>query len=123
MLTGDIKSREDIPENDMRRTYPRFTEENFPKNLELVKKLEKLAQKGGMTTAQLAIEWVRALSEKDGHPVIIPIPGATKEERVYENAKEVSLSEEDIKEIDAMLKSFEVQGGRYPENHAHLLNA
>jgi pyridoxine 4-dehydrogenase len=124
MLSGEIKSAADIPEGDFRRTIPRFFEENFSKNLKLVKELQKLVQKrGGITPAQLAISWVRSLSEKNGNPIIIPIPGATKEERIFENAKEVTLSPEELQEIDAILESFKVEGDRYSGPLAALMNA
>lgn len=122
MLTGEIKSHDDIPDDDMRKTMPRFTQEAFPKNLELVKQLQDIAKTQGITPAQLAIEWVRSLSEKDGNPVIIPIPGATKPDRIFENAKEVSLTAEDHKKIDDILKSFKVEGGRYGGHLAALMD-
>lgn len=113
MLTGQIKSVDDIPEDDFRKTLPRFQPENFAINLNLVKELENLAEQKGCSPAQLAITWVRSLSEKDGNPVIIPIPGATTEERVAENAKEMILNDRELAEIDSILKSFVVVGGRY----------
>ena len=113
MLTGEIKSYNDIPENSTLKHFPRFSPENFPKNLELVKSIEDIAQSKGVTPAQLAIAWVRYLSAVEGNPVIMPIPGATKESRIIENAKEVTLEEEDIKKIDLILSSFEAVGGRY----------
>jgi pyridoxine 4-dehydrogenase len=122
MLTGQVKSFDDLPEGDIRRSMPRFAPENFDTNLKLVQELEKIAKQKGCTPAQLALGWVRHLSKKDGNPTIIPIPGATKEERVTENAMEVSLSDKEIKEIDSILKSFEVAGDRYGGHAATLLN-
>jgi len=113
MLTGEITKREDIPDGDFRKMMPRFSEENFSHNLELVSELEKLAKQKGCTPAQLAINWVKNLSKRGDNPEIIPIPGATTEERVLENAKEVTLSNDDIAEIDSILKKFEVKGDRY----------
>lgn len=121
-MSGEIKSPADIPEGDFRKSLPRFSEENFPKNLVLVKQLEAIASKRNITAAQLAIEWVRQLSEKDGNPVIIPIPGASKEPRVLENAEEVSLTKEDLVEIDKILGSFKVEGGRYGGPLAALMD-
>lgn len=114
MLSGEIKSVDDIPEGDIRRSLPRFSKENFPKNLELVDQLAKIAKESGNTPAQLAIGWVRHLSKKDDNPAIIPIPGATTESRIFENAEDVKLSSEDIEKIDSALKSFKVVGTRYP---------
>lgn len=113
MLSGQITKPEDIPDGDFRKTLPRFNGENFAKNLELVRELEKIAKKTGCTPAQLAISWVKSLSERDGNPQIIPIPGASSPARVEENAKDVNLSKEDIAEIESILQSFTVAGGRY----------
>jgi len=121
MLSGKIKSPDDLSEDDMRRHMPRFHEEHFHKNFELVREVQKIAQQKGCTPAQLAINWVKHLSKKDGNPEIIPIPGASAEERVLENAKEVVLSNEDLAAIDSILKNFEVSGERYPARmKAHL---
>jgi pyridoxine 4-dehydrogenase len=113
MLSGDIRKPEDIPEGDFRRMMPRFSKENFNHNLELVSEIQKLAQQTGCTPAQLAINWVLHLSKKNGNPEIIPIPGATKEERVLENGKVVTLSDDDTAEIDSILNRFVVKGDRY----------
>lgn len=114
MLTGQIKSISDVPEQ--LRRWPRFQPENFDVNLQLVAQVEELARKKGCTPAQLAINWTKALSRRPGMPVIIPIPGATTAERVRENAKEVELSDEEMQEIDATLAKFEVKGTRYPSS-------
>lgn len=113
MLTGQITKPEDIPEGDFRKTLPRFSKENFEKNLELVRELEKIARNSGCTPAQLAISWVRSLSRKYGNPEIIPIPGSVTVERVTENSKHVPLSKMALAEIDSILQSFKVVGGRY----------
>lgn len=55
MLTGEIKSHDDIPEGDFRRSVPRFSKENFPINLKLVTELQKIAKQKGVSPAQLAI--------------------------------------------------------------------
>jgi len=111
MLSGEIKSLEDIPEGDMRRHMPRFQPGIFDKNLELVKELQKVAKQRGCTPAQLAISWTKHCT--DGNPIVIPIPGATTEERVMENAKEVTLGGDDLAEINSILSEFKVIGGRY----------
>lgn len=112
-LTGQVKSRADLPEDDHRRHYPRFSEENFPKNLKLLTQLERLANSKGCTPGQVGVAWVKAQSERDGNPVIIPIPGASSADRVKENTTDVELSAYDLKEIDSILASCEVHGERY----------
>lgn len=116
MLTGQIKSLDDLPEDSMLRHFPRFLPENFDINLQLVRQVEQLAQKKGCTPAQLAISWTISLSQRPGMPVIVPIPGATTTERVRENSKVVRLSLAELDEIDATLAKFEVKGRRYPEH-------
>ncbi|TQN72760.1 Pyridoxal reductase [Colletotrichum shisoi] len=115
MLTGQVKTLDDIPHGDMRRHMPRFQPDTFGINIKLVEQVETLARKKGVTPAQLAISWTVALSRRPGTPVIIPIPGATTADRVNENAKLVELTDEEMAEIDATLAKFEVVGGRYPE--------
>jgi len=122
MLTGQIKSLEDIPADDMRRHMPRFQPDTFDENLKLVKEVEKLASDKGATPGQVALAWVRSLSEKPGMPVIIPIPGATTVERVEENMKEVQLEKEDLEAIDEILKNATVVGGRYGGHLASLMD-
>lgn len=121
-LTGEIKKIEDLPEDDMRRRFPRFQPENFGKNVEMVTELEKLAKKKACTPAQLALAWVKQLSGKKGMPVIIPIPGATTEKRVIENMKDVELNVDDLSEIDAILKKSPVVGDRYGPPFAQFMN-
>ena len=119
-LTGQIRKLEDIPENDLRRHLERFYPENFDKNLKLVDELEKIAEKKGCKPGQVGIAWVKAQSKKPGMPTIIPIPGATTEERVRENMVDVTLSESDLKEIDELIASVTVHGGRYNEHMSAL---
>ena len=85
----------------------------FDENLKLLKEVEQLAAKKGSTPAQISLAWVRAHSGRDGLPVIIPIPGATTEERVNENSTEVTLSKDDMAAIDEILKRTAIIGGRY----------
>lgn len=114
-LTGQIKKPEDLPEGDFRRALPRFQPESFDQNMKLVRELQGIAEKKGCTAAQLAMGWVKGLNGKEGMPTIIPIPGATTEERVLENMKDVALSDAERDEIDEILKEANIIGGRYPE--------
>ncbi|KAL2017725.1 hypothetical protein VTK56DRAFT_1750 [Thermocarpiscus australiensis] len=122
MLTGQIKSPDDIPQGDFRRMVPRFQPGLFEENLRLVKEVERLAAKKGCTPGQIAINWVLALSRRPGMPRIIPIPGASSPERVRENAVEIELTEEDMAEIDRILKKFPPVGDRYPKHVMELVD-
>lgn len=120
-LTGQIKSLNDIPEQDFRRTIPRFYPENFDKNLKLVDEIKKIAEKKGCTPGQVAMSWILAQSGKNGLPTIIPIPGATTAERVAENMTTIELSEDDMKEINGILESVKVEGDRYGGHAAAVM--
>lgn len=108
ILTGQIKSINDMPANDHHRSFPRFQPENFDKNLELVKEVEKLAKEKTCTTAQLALSWIKAKG-------VVPVAGARNVERVKENCTAVELRESDLETINGILRSFPVQGTRYPQ--------
>lgn len=120
-LTGQIKKPEDIPENDMRRHLERFFPENFDTNLKLVHELEKIAARKGCKPGQVGIAWVKAQGRKSDIPTIIPIPGATTEERIEENMVDVNLSESDLREIDELIASVTIKGDRY-NDHMKALN-
>src|SRR3954452_24442422 len=99
-LTGQIKSPEDFPEDDFRRHHPRFTGENFEKNIQLVREVEALAKEKRCTTAQLALAWVLAQGED-----IVPIPGTKHRKYLDDNigSLEVRLSSEDLRRLDEIL--------------------
>lgn len=120
LLTGSIKSLDDIPQDDMRRMLPRFSHENFPKNIELAHKVNALAEKKRCQPSQLALAWLTKLSTQKGMPIIIPIPGTITEARIIENSAKVELSDEDMEDIQKVLDSFDMAGERYPESMLHL---
>lgn len=122
-LGGQIKSLDDIPENDMRRHWPQFSPENFSKNLELVQQVEALAMKKGCTPGQIAIGWIMEVSQRPGMPKIIPIPGSGKPDRIRENATIIKLTEGELGEIEKILAGFEAAGERYPPSMMSHLNA
>ncbi|KAF2833939.1 Aldo/keto reductase [Ophiobolus disseminans] len=112
MLTGAIKGPEDFDAGDFRNFAPRFSKENFPKNLKLVEQLSSVAKNKGCTPAQLTLAWLLAQGQD-----IFPIPGTTRVERLKENlgAFDVSLSEQGEKDIRKMVEEADVGGARYPE--------
>ncbi|KAK4160993.1 pyridoxal reductase [Cladorrhinum sp. PSN259] len=114
ILGGTIKTAADIPEH--LQMMPRYFPEHFEHNLQLFNLVNDLAKAKGCTPAQLAISWVRSLSQRrEGLPVIIPIPGTTTAARVEENAKQIDLSDKEMDEIDEILKKFQPKGERYPD--------
>ncbi|KAB8698117.1 hypothetical protein FH972_026367 [Carpinus fangiana] len=111
MLSGEIKSLHDLPEGDFRRNAPRFSEENFPKNLKLVKKINVIAERKNVTTTQLALAWLLAQGDD-----IFPIPGTTRVERLKENlaSLQIKLTPEEEKEFRSACESALPAGERYP---------
>lgn len=117
-LTGSIRSRKDFEEGDFRTFAPRFSEENFDKNLVLVDKLKEIADRKSCTTGQLVLAW---LMESD--PLVFPIPGTTRIKNFDENmgALKVNISKAEDQEIRKAISSADVGGGRYPEAFAAAL--
>ena len=120
MLTGQIKKRSDILPGDYRLPLPRFSEENFPKNMEVVALVTRLAEKKGCTLGQLALAW----SLKQG-PNVIPIPGTRQLKYLEENvgALKVELTDDEVREIRELTEKADVRGERYPEDHIPLTYA
>lgn len=108
MLTGKIRSPDDLAEKDWRRTVPRFSAENFPKNLRIVDEFERLAKQKGCTSAQLALAWVMSQGA-------IPIPGTRSAKRVEENwgAGNVELSPAELAELRTLINDAKPTGEKY----------
>ena len=109
-LTGQFKSPGDFPEGDFRKNHPRFQGENFQKNLDLVREVERLAEEKHCTAAQLALAWVLAKGED-----IVPIPGTKHRRYLDENigALDVKLTKEDLDRLDEILPPGAAAGERY----------
>jgi aryl-alcohol dehydrogenase-like predicted oxidoreductase len=111
-LTGQIKSVDDLAEDDFRRNSPRFQGENFQKNLDLVREIEAMAGEKGCTASQLALAWVLAQGDD-----IVPIPGTKRRRYLEENvgSLDVTLTDEDLARIDRIIPPGAAAGTRYPE--------
>ena len=118
-LTGAIKSPDDFAPDDYRCSSPRFQGENFTRNLDLVAKINALANDKHCTAAQLALAWVLARSE-----YIVPIPGTKRIATLQENlgALDISLSATEIAEIDAIFPPNVAAGTRYAAAMMGALN-
>jgi aryl-alcohol dehydrogenase-like predicted oxidoreductase len=118
-LTGQIKKIEDFDEDDYRRHSPRFQGENFEKNLQLVQKIEAMAEKRECTASQLALAWV--LAQRD---FIFPIPGTKRIQYLEENigALDIKLTQDELDEIDAIIPKGAAAGARYPEKMMGSVN-
>jgi len=111
-LTGKISADTQFDKTDFRNIVPRFTPENRKANQAMVDMVGKFAQKKKVTPAQIALAWL--LAQK---PWIVPIPGTTKLHRLEENigAVNVTLTPEEVQELESAASKIAVQGARYPE--------
>jgi aryl-alcohol dehydrogenase-like predicted oxidoreductase len=118
-LTAKITSLDDLADNDWRRSMPRFEQENFRRNMELVERIRALAAKKGCTPAQLALAWVLAQGED-----IVPIPGTKRRRHLEENigALDVHLAPERLAEIDTILPAGAAAGSRYSAPGMRTIN-
>jgi aryl-alcohol dehydrogenase-like predicted oxidoreductase len=110
-LTGQIRSAEDISDDDWRKTNPRFVGENFQRNLRIVDEVEAVAAEAGATPAQIALAWLLAQGDD-----IAPIPGTKRVARVEENtaADDMMLSVEQIERLNNLTPAI---GDRHDEGN------
>jgi len=118
-LTGQLQRYEDFAADDYRRNSPRFQGENFQKNLDLVREVNRLAVEKGCKVSQLALAWVMAQGED-----IVPIPGTKRRKYVEENAvaAEIKLSNQDLARLDEVFPIDAAAGQRYPEQMMAMVN-
>jgi len=118
-LTGSIRSFDELPDDDYRRNSPRFQEENFDRNLALVRHVEALAQRKRCTPAQLALAWLLARGDD-----IVPIPGTKRVRYLEENlgALNLEITPDDLRRIDEIAPKGVAAGERYPEGGMRAVN-
>jgi aryl-alcohol dehydrogenase-like predicted oxidoreductase len=118
-LTGQLARFEDLPADDYRRNSPRFQGENFQKNLDLVHRVEEIANEKACKPSQLALAWVLAQGTD-----VVPIPGTKRRKYLEENvgALEIDLTPEDLQRIEKVFPSGAAAGPRYPEQMMKAVN-
>jgi aryl-alcohol dehydrogenase-like predicted oxidoreductase len=111
-LTGDIRSRADLPADDWRHNDPRFSEENFPANLKIVDAIRAVAERHGVSLARIALAWLLAQGDD-----VVPIPGVKRRATLEDSiaAADVELSAQDLAELDAAVPPGAAAGDRYGE--------
>jgi aryl-alcohol dehydrogenase-like predicted oxidoreductase len=109
LLTGQIRSPEELSRGDFRRGTPRFEGENFTRNLDVVERVRTIATEKGVTPGQLALAWVQAQGDD-----VAPIPGTKRRAYLEENiaALDVELTADDIAELEAVASTSAVSGAR-----------
>ena len=100
---------------DYRAGNPRFAKDALKSNLELLKKVEEIAQKKDCSTAQLALAWVAHKSPLLKGAGVVAIPGTTKESHLLSNVESVNitLSDEEVAQLEAAVPASKILGGRY----------
>jgi aryl-alcohol dehydrogenase-like predicted oxidoreductase len=111
-LTGKIDQHTRIDKTDFRNSLPRFSEENRKANQSLIDLLARIGKERNASSAQIALAWI--LAQK---PWIVPIPGTTRLHRLEENlgAIDITLTENDVLQINNAVSAVEIQGSRYNE--------
>jgi len=119
LVTATVGSAAELPDNDFRRTLPRFNGDHWDNNRRLTEGFATLAAERHITPAQLALAWVLA----QGHD-IFPIPGTKRRRYLEENAKavDVTLSASDLAAINDLLARYPNTGQRYSEGSMKLVN-
>lgn len=111
-LTGQITRREDLPEGDYRLGDPRYSEENFDRNMKVVKVVKQIAAAHDASAAQVALAWLLAQG-----PDIVPIPGSKRRATLEDSMKaaELVLSAEELAKLDEASPRGGTAGLRYGE--------
>jgi aryl-alcohol dehydrogenase-like predicted oxidoreductase len=119
LVTASVQDNSNLAEDDFRRTLPRFNDEHWQNNQQLVNDFADLAKQKGCTPAQLALAWVLAQGDD-----IIPIPGTKKRKYLEENAAAVDLvlSKKELKDIESVIHRYPNTGMRYSEGGLQLVN-
>jgi Predicted oxidoreductases (related to aryl-alcohol dehydrogenases) len=118
-LTGSIKTASDLLPSDFRHRHPRFQGENLERNLQIIQRIEQIAEENRCTPAQLALAWVLARG-KD----IVPIPGTKHRKYLDQNvaATSMQLTQEDLQRLDEAAPPGITAGSRYPEHGMKTVN-
>lgn len=111
-LTGAMNASTTLDAKDFRKGLPRFSPEAMQANQAVVDLLAAIGQRKNAAPGQIALAWLLARK-----PWIVPIPGTTKLPRLEENlaAADITLSPQDMADIEAAAAKIEVHGSRYPE--------
>jgi len=111
-LTGAIKSQADLPDDDRRTVFPRFSSENLTNNRPLLDAVDEIATAKGCTSAQVALAWVLAQGDD-----IVPIPGTRRVAHLEQNvaALDVTLDAGDLAKLDQAFPADAAAGHRVPD--------
>jgi aryl-alcohol dehydrogenase-like predicted oxidoreductase len=114
LLTGRIRTPDDLAPDDWRRQVPRFQGDNLARNLTVVAALAEIAAARGVDLATLSLAWLLAQGDD-----IVPLVGTSRSDHVADNlaALELILSPDDLAAIDAAAPVGAAAGNRYPDSY------
>jgi aryl-alcohol dehydrogenase-like predicted oxidoreductase len=117
-LTGDLRSEADVQaldDDDFRKNSPRFTGENFGRNVRSADEVRAVADEVGATPAQVALAWLLAKGDD-----IVPIPGTKRVTRVEENiaADSIRLTADQLATLDQLTPA---EGGHHSDDQMRMI--
>jgi aryl-alcohol dehydrogenase-like predicted oxidoreductase len=119
LVTATVDDKDKLAQDDFRRTLPRFDDEHWQNNKQLVDDFAEFARSKNCAPAQLALAWVLAQGDD-----MIPIPGTKRRKYLEENAAavEIGLSNQDLEVIEEIVSRHPNIGNRYGEGSLKLVN-
>jgi len=119
LVTATVNDKDELAKDDFRRTLPRFDDNHWQNNKDLVDDFAEFAASKNCTPAQLALAWVLAQGDD-----VIPIPGTKKRKYLEENAAatDITLTNDDLEDIEGLVKRHPNIGQRYSEGAMKLVN-
>lgn len=129
LLSGTIRSLDQLDADDWRRTNPRFVDGALATNLERLGEVEAVAQEVGVSCSQLALAWLLAKGADWS-----PIPGTIRVSHLEEDvaAVDVQLTAEQVRVLDnvtqpegdhhtaAQAKAFDRANSQHPATSSHV---
>jgi aryl-alcohol dehydrogenase-like predicted oxidoreductase len=118
-LSGRVTGTGGFTADDFRLRLPRFQDENLRRNLELVNRLEEIAQRKQCSASQLALAWLLAKGRD-----IVPIPGTKRRSYLESNAAaaDIELTSSDVEELEAIFPLNAAAGERYAPDMARWID-
>jgi len=119
LVTATVEDKEKLAQDDFRRTLPRFDDDHWQNNKQLVDDFAEFAKSKDCTPAQIALAWVLAQGDD-----MIPIPGTKRRKYLEENAAAVDiiLNNDDLQQIEEIVSNHPNIGNRYSEGSMKLVN-
>lgn len=116
-LTGELKTPDDLAEDDFRRNIPRFQGEQFYRNIELLEAIHQLAAERSITPSQLAIAWVISKG-------LVPIPGTKRIRYAEQNiaAADITLTSAELEQLESIIPPGTETGDRYDASGMQSVN-